>query len=187
MRSSKQVCHGYRQLVYPEDCARFVAKVESEKEWEAAAVNIAANAQIVDTSYRNSSRILYDNEELANEIYEKLKPYLKDVGQIEHSDIHKYTLQMSTEPPPVAEDIKGGATRFWKTGSIDGPDRRKVQPGMPLRKFVDVEPRVGRALIFEQRGMVHSGEDVKKGTKLTVRTDLMFEACLDEPVEEATE
>ncbi|CAE6458432.1 unnamed protein product [Rhizoctonia solani] len=221
-------------LFTPEDCARFVAKVESEKEWEAAAVNIAANAQIVDTSYRNSSRILYDNEELANEIYEKLKPYLKDIGQIEHSDMHKYTLQMSTEPPAQlvglnerlrflkygpgqffrrhcdgiystpdgkqtsyytlqlylngsAEDIKGGATRFWKTGSIDGPDRRKVQPGIPLRKFVDIEPRVGRALIFEQRGMVHSGEDVKKGTKLTVRTDLMFEACLDEPVEEATE
>ncbi|CAE6406106.1 unnamed protein product [Rhizoctonia solani] len=221
-------------LFTPEECTRFVAKVESEKEWETAAINVAANAQVVDTSYRNSSRILYDAEELANEIYEKLKPYLKDIEHMDHSNLHKYSLKKPTEPPAQlvglnerlrflkygpgqffrrhcdgvysspdgkqisyytlqlylngsADELKGGATRFWKTGSVDGPDRRKAQPGIPLRKFVDVDPRVGRALIFEQRGMVHSGEDVKKGTKLTVRTDLMFEACLDEPVKESTE
>ncbi|CCO29491.1 hypothetical protein BN14_03504 [Rhizoctonia solani AG-1 IB] len=221
-------------LFTPEECARLVAKVESEKEWETAAINVGAGAQVVDTSYRNSSRILYDTEEMTNEIYEKLKPYLKDIEHMDHSNLHKYTLKMSTEPAArlvglnerlrflkygpgqffrrhcdgtyssddgkqvsyytlqlylngSADELKGGATRFWKRGSIDGTDRRTTQPGMPLRKFVDVESRIGRALIFEQKGMVHSGEDVKKGMKLTVRTDLMFEACLDEPVKEPTE
>lgn len=68
---------------------------------------------------------------------------------------------------------------------MDGPEKRKARPGEKLRKFVDVEPRVGRALIFEQRGLVHSGEEIKKGTKITVRTDLMFEACPKEPAVEA--
>ncbi|CAE6446473.1 unnamed protein product [Rhizoctonia solani] len=221
-------------LFTPEDCARYIAKVESEKEWEQAAINIAKNAQIVDTSYRNSSRILYDTEELAGEMFEKLRPYLKDIEHMDSSPLHRDSRKQPTGPPArwvslnerlrflkygpgqffrkhcdgiyatpdgkqisyytlqlylngsVAE-LKGGATRFWKTGNVDGPERRKAQPGMPLRKFIDVDPRVGRVLIFEQRGLVHSGEDVKKGIKLTVRTDLMFEACLDEAVKETGE
>ncbi|CAE6416461.1 hypothetical protein ACGC1H_002256 [Rhizoctonia solani] len=221
-------------LFTPEECARYVAKVESEKEWEQAAVNIAANAQIVDTSYRNSSRILYDNEELAREIFEKLKPHLKEIEHMNESPLHRNPHKEPKNPPAQwvtlnerlrflkygpgqffrkhcdgiyaspdrkqisyytlqlylngsADELKGGATRFWKTGNVDGPERRKAQPGMPLRKYIDVEPRVGRALIFEQRGLVHSGEDVQKGTKLTVRTDLMFEACLDETDKETGE
>jgi hypothetical protein len=87
-----------------------------------------------------------------------------------------------------AEELQGGATRFWKSGRVDGTKRRKARPGEKLRKFVDVVPRVGRALIFEQRGLVHSGEDVKGGMKLTVRTDLMYEACAqDEPTAETPE
>ncbi|KAJ1302065.1 hypothetical protein OPQ81_000899 [Rhizoctonia solani] len=211
-------------LFTPEDCARYVAKVESEKEWEQAAINIGANAQIVDTSYRNSSRILYDTEEMAGEIFEKLKPYLKDIEYMDESPLHGNYRKPSRNPPArfvalnerlrflkygpgqffrnhcdssyystdkkqvsyytlqlylngSADELKGGATRFWKSGKVDGLEKRKTQPGMPLRKFVDVEPRVGRALIFEQRGLVHSGEEVIKGIKLTVRTDLMFQAC----------
>lgn len=57
-----------------------------------------------------------------------------------------------------------------------GSERRKTRPGLPLRTWVDVEPRSGRALIFEQCGLAHSGERVIEGVKLTVRTDLMFEA-----------
>ncbi|CAE6439632.1 hypothetical protein RSOLAG22IIIB_04431 [Rhizoctonia solani] len=216
-------------LFTPEDCARYLAQVESEKEWEQAAINIAANAQVVDTSYRNSSRILYDNEEMAGEMFEKLKPYLKDIEYMDSSPLHKGSRKQPTNPPArwvalnerlrflkygpgqffrkhcdgiyatpdekqisyytlqlylngSANELKGGGTRFWKAGNVDGPEKRKTQEGMPLRNFIDVEPRVGRALIFEQRGLVHSGEDVKKGIKLTVRTDLMFEACQDETI-----
>ncbi|CAE6444371.1 unnamed protein product [Rhizoctonia solani] len=221
-------------LFTPEDCARYIAKVESEKEWEQAAVNLGPNAQIVDTSYRNSSRILYDTEELAGEIFEKLKPYLKDIEYMGDSPLHRDYRKQHENPPAQwvtlnerlrflkygpgqffrrhcdgiyystdrkqvsyytlqlylngsADELKGGATRFWKSGKVDGAEKRKAQLGMSLRKFVDVEPRVGRALIFEQRGLVHSGEDVVKGTKVTVRTDLMFEARWDGTVKETGE
>ena len=93
----------------------------------------------------------------------------------DRSQISYYTLQLYLNGS--AKELKGGATRFWKKGKVDGPERRKARPGETLRKYVDVEPRFGRALIFEQRGLVHSGEDVQKGLKLTVRTDLMYEAC----------
>lgn len=42
-----------------------------------------------------------------------------------------------------------------------------------LRQF-DVEPKIGRVLIFQHRDLLHSGADVTSGTKLTLRTDLMY-------------
>ncbi|CAE6506527.1 unnamed protein product [Rhizoctonia solani] len=69
-------------LFTPEDRARYIAKVESEKEWEAAGVGASVTATTVDSSYRNSSRILFDNEELADGVFKKLNPYLKDIESI---------------------------------------------------------------------------------------------------------
>jgi len=62
-------------------------------------------------------------------------------------------------------ELVGGATPFL---SNDG--KRKV----------DVDPKAGRVLIFQQRGLLHSGEDVKEGTKYTMRTDIMFEVVQEE-------
>ena len=42
-------------------------------------------------------------------------------------------------------------------------------------KYLDVEPKVGRVLIFQHRNLLHSGDDVIRGTKYTLRTDLMYE------------
>ncbi|KAE9400955.1 hypothetical protein BT96DRAFT_919106 [Gymnopus androsaceus JB14] len=60
--------------------------------------------------------------------------------------------------------IEGGTTRFCDPG-YSGNDP----------KYLDVEPKIGRALIFQQRGLYHSGESVQKGLKYTLRTDFMFE------------
>ncbi|KAJ7643733.1 hypothetical protein FB45DRAFT_895924 [Roridomyces roridus] len=54
----------------------------------------------------------------------------------------------------------GGATRFWT------PDKKH---------YLDVEPKVGRCLVFQQRMLVHSGEEVTGGFKYTLRSDFMFE------------
>lgn len=45
----------------------------------------------------------------------------------------------------------------------------------PIVRFLDVEPRLGRALIFEQEGLLHTGEPVVEGLKYTVRTDFLYE------------
>jgi hypothetical protein len=58
------------------------------------------------------------------------------------------------------DGVEGGATRFWT------PDKKV---------WVDVEPEVGKVLVFQQRMLVHSGEEVRGGRKVTVRTDVMFE------------
>ncbi|KAI9878367.1 MAG: hypothetical protein M1830_001110 [Pleopsidium flavum] len=56
--------------------------------------------------------------------------------------------------------LKGGATTFY---SYNMTDR------------LDVEPKNGRALIFQHRNLLHAGDDVSSGIKLTMRTDIMYE------------
>lgn len=56
--------------------------------------------------------------------------------------------------------LKGGATTFH---SLYDSTRR-----------VNVVPKSGRVLLFQHRGLMHSGEDVEGGVKYTMRTDIMY-------------
>jgi hypothetical protein len=55
--------------------------------------------------------------------------------------------------------LEGGATTFFSWN---------------MNKRIDVVPRSGRALLFQHRNLLHSGDDVISGTKLTLRTDIMY-------------
>lgn len=44
-----------------------------------------------------------------------------------------------------------------------------------MTKRIDVDPKIGRILIFQHRRLLHSGDLVTKGVKYTMRSDLMFE------------
>jgi hypothetical protein len=57
------------------------------------------------------------------------------------------------------EPLEGGATTFY---SHD------------MRRRLDVVPKAGRVLLFQHRDLLHSGDDVISGTKLTMRTDIMY-------------
>ena len=176
-----------------------------------AQVHGGPNFQFTNTNYRNSSRIMLDDRELAAWILEKLRPYLADI-ETEDGEIHqRYSNPTEKSYPPVrlsrlnerlrflkygagqffkphcdgtyntsdckevsyytlqiylsgdAKSLKGGATRFWVR------DRTKKES-----IFVDVESRLGRVLIFEQAGLLHSGEMVSKGEKISMRTDFLY-------------
>ena len=62
------------------------------------------------------------------------------------------------------DGVEGGETTFWRPTSHHGGEER-----------VDVKAVRGRVLIFQHRGLLHSGEEVTKGEKFTVRTDLLYE------------
>lgn len=69
-------------------------------------------------------------------------------------------------------ELVGGATTFLSGDS----DRR-----------VDVDPKAGRVLIFQHRRLFHCGDDVVKGTKYTMRTDIMYELIRRKETEEVEE
>ncbi|KAF2720032.1 hypothetical protein K431DRAFT_286186 [Polychaeton citri CBS 116435] len=47
--------------------------------------------------------------------------------------------------------------------------------GMDMERQLDVDSKTGRVLLFQQRDLLHSGDDVLQGLKYTMRTDLMYE------------
>jgi hypothetical protein len=55
--------------------------------------------------------------------------------------------------------LDGGSTRF---------------SSMNLERHLDVIPRTGSCLVFQHRGLLHSGDNVVQGTKYTMRTDIMY-------------
>jgi hypothetical protein len=64
--------------------------------------------------------------------------------------------------------LQGGATSFHSND---------------LRHRISVHPKVGRVLIFQHRGLLHSGDDVESGQKYNMRTELMFRVVPDEEKE----
>jgi hypothetical protein len=41
--------------------------------------------------------------------------------------------------------------------------------------FLNIQSKIGRALVFQLRMLWHSGQEVRQGEKFTVRLDIMFE------------
>lgn len=196
----------------PEDCKKLLDAAEASASWEVAKINGGPREedQFIDTTYRNSQRIMLDDFELADWILGKLRPFLgdiekvsgqkfalysrkkyKDVGSAEISrfnerlrflkytkgqffqrhcdgtyftpdqtEVSYYTLQLYLNGDK--DSIEGGATRFY-------PMRKSYD-----RPYLDVPPRTGRALVFQQAGLLHSGDEVVQGEKFTMRTDLMY-------------
>lgn len=209
-------------LFTPDDCKQLLDAAESKGEWVAAKLNAGNNREYSDTSYRNSGRILHDDEELAGWILAKLRPYLGNIEFIEDANRHVrlrgrgsdkvnrgaqlfklnerlrflrygpgeffkphtdgsyatpdkkevsyYTLQIYLNGDK--ETLQGGATRFWPNfynvwATSKTATKRQIH-------YVDVESRTGRVLVFEHKDLVHSGEEVTKGVKYSMRTDFMY-------------
>ena len=62
--------------------------------------------------------------------------------------------------------LVGGATSFFSPSSWGRQPEGEVE--------VKVRPKTGRVLIFQQAHLLHSGEEVLAGLKLTMRTDIMY-------------
>jgi hypothetical protein len=61
--------------------------------------------------------------------------------------------------PVDQRPLEGGSTRF---------------SSMNLKRHLDIVPQTGLCLVFQHRGLLHSGDDVVQGTKYTMRTDVMY-------------
>lgn len=49
-----------------------------------------------------------------------------------------------------------------------------------MTRRLDVDPKMGRVLIFQHAHLLHSGDEVQEGIKYTMRSDLMYEQIVDE-------
>lgn len=77
-------------------------------------------------------------------------------------------ISLDLEEPAIEEEQNNPEDEMLEGGSTTFHSR-------DMRFKIDVDPKVGRVLIFQQKGMLHSGADVVKGIKYTMRSDIMYE------------
>ena len=95
-----------------------------------------------------------------------------------------FTLHLYLNDSAQALGIKEPTFRFLKGKKADG-EEEMLRGGATTfhsrdeRRRLDVDPKAGRVLIFQQRRLYHSGDDVTAGVKYTMRSDLMYEVGFD--------
>ncbi|KAI1763806.1 hypothetical protein GGR53DRAFT_496093 [Hypoxylon sp. FL1150] len=226
-------------VLSPSECAQLIQLAEASvtdenrnkadgSAWAPALVNIGGGYEVHTPSYRNSDRIIWDQQDVVDRLWARLErvPQIRDAlasfaqkqervvlrargsapagpaatVTVTHWDFHRvnermrflrygpgqffkphydspyheevadgravvthYTLHLylndSRQEVGEKADLVGGATSF-----LSSDEERKL----------DVDPKAGRVLIFQHRRLYHSGDDVKEGTKYTVRTDIMY-------------
>lgn len=90
-------------LFTPEDCQRLLTAAESKSSWVPAKLNAGGGKEYFDNTYRNSSRILHDDVELAGWIFDKLRPYLSDIEFLPSAEQH---LRVKRGEEPVDNGAK---------------------------------------------------------------------------------
>ena len=168
----------------PEECQEYIDL--SEKNGFTKATINTGRGHVVIESIRNHGRFSYDNDELSDKLFERMKPYLPkifntrkisklnnrihfyryDVGQ--KFDWHfdgfyspdAYTNSFFTFFAYLSDDFEGGGTSFLLE-SIDDTDEFTIQP------------KAGTALFFYHK-VEHRGDEVIKGIKYAMRSDVMY-------------
>ncbi|KAL9124307.1 MAG: hypothetical protein Q9217_006351 [Psora testacea] len=74
------------------------------------------------------------------------------------------TLHLYLNEPDEESQLEGGATTFHS---------------QDMETSFDVEPKIGRILLFQHRHLLHSGADVIRGVKYTMRTDLLYKKVVE--------
>jgi len=159
----------------------------------AALVNVGGGNQRHLKDIRNSGRVIIDDIDWAAEITARVRPYLP---QIWHDECGSWSMSGVNERLRFLRYTPGQEFKPHFDGSFeraDGSETSKLTIQIYLNAgasggttrflnhlgsddngiFLDVEPRVGRVLLFEHL-LLHSGEPVTAGVKYAVRSDIMF-------------
>jgi len=169
----------------PSECAQLIERADAMG-FEAASVGTKTGAQMR-TDIRNNERAIFDDQTLADEMWERLAPFVPsplfgkvaaglnprwrfyryEAGQTfkKHQD-GKVRLESGLESQMTLllylnEGCEGGDTRFYL------PDHE-----IPL----DFTPKTGAALLF-LHSFQHEGTPVTAGEKYVLRSDVFYQAA----------
>lgn len=169
-----------------QQCQEFI-NFSHQFDYEVAPITIDSKGGVSElrTEIRNNQRVIYDDVQFADRIFNQVKTYLPEElfewriaalnerfrfylyengqtfkphydGNYEVNDWYSSQLTLLIY---LSEDFLGGETKFFNQTRH-------------LATF-SIQPKIGQILIFEHRQM-HSGAPVLSGQKYVLRTDVMY-------------
>lgn len=159
------------------ECNHFIEKGKEEK-FKKAKVNVHGK-QVMIQSVRNNERVMFKDEELANTLWEKLKPFMPET-------FGKYKVKEVNELFRIYKYTKGQRFKMHRDGSFQRNDKECSFFSFLIYLNQDFEggetyfergnkitPRQGNALLFHHP-LRHEGKAIISGTKYVLRTDVMY-------------
>ena len=168
-----------------DECKALIEETE-EKGYEAALLNVGNGRQVLDTTNRNSKRCIVDSEDKAGWLWDKIKDFIPDtwnsypvVGLNERLRFLKYEGGEYFKPHMDGTYVRpDGSERSYITIQLylnegfEGGNTTFLSNHSELEDR-GVVPKPGRILVF-QHDILHEGSLLVKGTKYTMRTDIMY-------------
>lgn len=171
-----------RDFMSPRECEAHIELCE-DLGFEEAPINTGAAAMVV-KDYRNNSRVMVDDPELAADLYPRLRTYLPArLGDREVSglnprfryyryDVAEYFAPHQDGPYQRSADEESALTLMvYLNDGFEGGSTDFYHADHSLR--LSVQPEQGMALVF-LHPLLHAGTPVKSGRKYVLRTDVMY-------------
>ncbi|KAI1759010.1 hypothetical protein GGR53DRAFT_515207 [Hypoxylon sp. FL1150] len=179
-----------------------------DNNWPLADVRTDDGSYKVDPDFRFSGRISYTSQPLADRLFARIRPLLRDIVDLKASEITRWNpIKQQWRISRLRDELhflKYGPGQYYKphcdlqsidrdmhesffsvilylNGGCDGND--VVEGGAtrfandfenPGAGKLDINPKAGRLLIYQQRFLYHEGVEVTKGTKYVMRGSLMY-------------
>ena len=161
----------------PAECAAFIARIERH------GPGLATDNPI----YRDQDRLIVDDEQLAADLFRRLRPHLPErvgplrlVGLNSRLRMYRYAPGQRFAPHmdhwyrPDDRRITLHSVLVYFNDDFSGGETRFLEP---IERTII--PRRGAALVFQHK-LRHEGCVVHSGRKYAMRSDLIYEA--DEPL-----
>lgn len=191
---SNQLIETFDGLFTAAECQQFI-HLSEQKGYEAATITLGRNHFELRTEVRNNDRVIYDDMQLAEQLFKRLQPMLPAqlhgwdlIGLNERFRFYRYQSGQTFRPHwdgmyerhdwessqlslliYLSDDFVGGETIFYQ-------DTGMRKPCQETRQAV-VVPQQGQVLIFEHQ-QLHEGAPVSSGIKYVLRTDVMYKHAL---------
>ena len=170
-----------------DDCLDYIERCETVGFADAPVTT--ANGPVMMQHIRNNERVIIDDVSWAEQLYERIKPWVPESWrQLEHDDT-QYTMSGLNERLRFYRYSPGQQFKMHRDGFFEREDRSErsfltmllylndaMMGGQTLlyeEHVFEVAPRTGHVLCFEHT-LLHEGLAVETGCKYVLRSDMMY-------------
>ncbi|MDB5341566.1 MAG: hypothetical protein JWN70_7185 [Planctomycetaceae bacterium] len=167
------------EFISPEECQQFIARSE-EIGYDEATIT-TRSGPMMRKDIRNNTRVMFDDLELADRLFDRAKPYLvptrssrQPIGFNERFRFYRYEPGQRFAPHFDGPFDRGNGERsmfsflIYLNEDFEGGETRFFEP-----QEIAIKPQTGQALAFYHQ-QLHEGAVLLRGVKYVLRTDVMY-------------